>query len=93
MDRRLGLSLPAAALLVLAGCGSGSKTEPLVFTKKTTTTLASPTAGEPVRCLKVHAKIPPEGASIAVSGKGSSSSTKLQLTRQSDGSLIISCKP
>jgi predicted small lipoprotein YifL len=97
MSRKIGALLTpvvlAAALLSLVGCGSGAKTGPLVFTTKTTTTLANPTTGQPVRCRSVHAKIPPEGESVALSGKGASSSTKLQLTRQPDGSLIISCKP
>ena len=95
MHRKLevaGLVSTLMALLALAGCGSGT-TGSLTFTTKTTTTLANPRTGEPVQCHKLHAKIPPQGESIAASGKGSSASEKLQLTRASDGSLIISCKP
>ena len=80
------------ALLVAAGCGSGT-TGSLTFTTKTTTTLADPTTGEVVRCHTLHAKIPPQGESIAVSGTGASASAKLALTRTSGGSLIVSCRP
>ncbi len=76
-----------------AGCGSGSKTETLIFTKTTSTTIAHPTTGTLVRCLKVSAKVPPEGEGVAVTGVGTQSSPELQLTRQSDNSLLITCKP
>ena len=98
MGRKLGLSLSApavlaAALLAVVGCGSGGTTAPLTFTKKTTTTVANPDAGTPVRCGKLHAKIPPEGENIAIAGKGSSSSAKLEISHDTDTSLVISCKP
>ena len=98
MGRKLGLSLSASAVLVAAliagvGCGSSTPTAALTFTKKTTTTVANPDAGTPVRCGKLHAKIPPPGENIAIAGKGSSSSAKLQISHETDTSLIISCKP
>jgi hypothetical protein len=93
MQGKLGVAC-FAALLAGAGCGSsGGTTGTLTFTTKTTTTLASPTTGELVRCHTLHAKIPPQGASLALSGTGASASARLALTRTSDGSLIISCKP
>lgn len=76
-----------------AGCGSGTKTEPLIFTKRTSTTIANPKTGVLVRCQKVSAKVPAEGAGVAITGDGTSSSPELQLTRLPDNSLLISCKP
>jgi hypothetical protein len=81
-----------AGLLVVAGCGSGA-TGSLTFTTRTTTTLASPTTGELVRCHTLKAKIPPPGEGMTVWGRGASAGARLQLTRTSGGSLIISCRP
>ena len=95
MQGKLGVA-GLAALLVLVGCGSGGMggtTGSLTFSTRTTTMLANPTTGELVRCHTLHAQIPPQGEGLTISGTGTSSGAKLQLTRTSDGSLIISCKP
>jgi hypothetical protein len=69
----------------------------LTFTSPTAVTLASAKTGATVRCanhgIAAGAKIPAPGHGVSGSADGKSSSATLNLTRNSDGSLAVSCTP
>ena len=95
------LIIIAAACLVLAACGSGTKPATSggpnhIFTAPTTTMIASPRTGATIRCtshgVSAGAKVPAPGHGVTGIADGMSSSATLQLTRKSDGSLVVSCR-
>jgi hypothetical protein len=88
--------IAAASGLVLAGCGESSKQlGTLTFTAPTTTTIANPQTGADMRCtdhgVSVGAKVPSAGHGVGGSADGESASATLNLTRNSDGWLVVSC--
>lgn len=93
----------AVAGLALAGCGGGAKNStpgppaPMTFTAPTTTTIANPQRGQAMRCsyhgVTAGAYVPAAGHGVANSADGTHASATLNLTRNSDGSLAVSCRP
>lgn len=69
----------------------------LTFTAPTTTTIANPQTGSDMRCtyhrVAAGAKVPAAGHGVSGSADGKSASATLNLTRKSDGSLVVSCTP
>jgi hypothetical protein len=69
----------------------------LTLTSPTTVTVASAQTGATVRCtnhgVAAGAKVPSPGHGVSGSADGTSASATLDLTRDSDGSLVASCKP
>lgn len=69
----------------------------LTLTSPTTLTVASAQTGATVRCtnhgVAAGAKVPSPGHGVSGSVDGTSASATLDLTRDSDGSLVVSCKP
>ncbi len=100
------LLITALAGLILAGCGGAAKVPSqgpptqvgtVTFTAPTTTTIANPTTGQAMRCTYhgavVGAHVPSAGHGVTGAADGTSASAILNLTRHSDGSLAVSCKP
>jgi hypothetical protein len=96
------LVITAAASLALAACGSGAKqtapkrgSEVITFTAPTTTAIANPTTGQAMRCtnqgISAGAYVPSAGHGVANASDGTKSSALLNLTRDNDGSLAVSC--
>jgi hypothetical protein len=97
--------ITAVAGLAAAGCGAGAKVEShgppkpagpvITFTAPTTTTIASPTTGQAMRCtyhgISAGAYVPSAGQGVAGSADGTKASATLNLVRNSDGSLTVSC--
>jgi hypothetical protein len=69
----------------------------LTLTSPTTLTVASATTGALVRCtnhgIAAGARVPSPGHGVGGSADGTSASATLTLTRNSDGSLVVSCQP
>ncbi len=69
----------------------------MTFTAPTTTTIAKPTTGQAMRCahrgIAAGAYVPSAGHGVSGSADGKSASATLNLTRNSDGSLVVSCTP
>lgn len=65
------------------------------FVAPTTTTIANSRTGATMRCVNhgiaAGAKVPPPGQDVTDSVDGTSSSATIDLTRKSDGSLVVSC--
>jgi hypothetical protein len=82
-----------------AGHGPPSQEPPhagtVTFTAPTTTTIAKPQTGTTVRCtshgLTTGAIVPAPGHGVTGSADGTSSSAIIELSRRSDGSLVVSC--
>jgi hypothetical protein len=101
--RTAAVIVTALAGLALAGCGGGAKHStpgppaPMMFTAPTTTTIASPTTGQAVHCayhgVSAGASVPSAGHGVAGSADGTKASAMLNLTRNNDGSLVVSCTP
>jgi hypothetical protein len=96
----LVLTALAAAGFALAACGSGAKRTAgpgaLTFTGSITTTIADVQTGDDVRCRAgTGASVPAPGHGVSAIGDGTSlaSSADLELTRRSDGSLVVICRP
>jgi hypothetical protein len=96
----LALTLVAAAGVALAACGSGAKRTDgpgaWTFTGSITTTIADVQTGDSVRCRgHTGAYVPRPGHGVSAIGDGTSlsSSADLELTRRSDGSLVVICRP
>jgi hypothetical protein len=99
--------ITAVAGLVLAGCGGGAKLSSqgpverggpvITFTAPTTTTIANPMTGQAMRCtyhgVAAGAYVPSAGHGVSGSADGKSGSATLNLTRNSDGLLAVSCTP
>ena len=97
----------AVAGLALAGCGAGAKVDShgppkpgrpvITFTAPTTTTIANPQTRAAVRCthhgVAAGAYVPSAGHGVSGSADGKSASATLNLTRNDDGSLAVSCTP
>jgi hypothetical protein len=69
----------------------------MTFTAPTTTTIASPTTGQAMRCtyhgVSSGAHVPSAGHGFAGIADGTKASATLNLTRNNDGSLVVSCTP
>ena len=69
----------------------------MAFTAPTTTTIASPTTGQAMRCtyhgVSAGAYVPSAGHGVAGSADGTKASATLNLTRNNDGSLVVSYRP
>ena len=102
--RATALIVTAGAGLALAACGSGAKQaapkrgpQILTFTAPTTTTIADPTTGQAMRCtyhgVSAGAYVPSPGHGVSGSADGTKASATLNLTRDSDGPLTVSCSP
>jgi hypothetical protein len=103
--RARAVILTAVAGLGLAGCGAGSKVASqgpperagpvITFTAPTTTTIASPTTGQAMRCfyhgISAGAYVPAAGHGVSGAADGTKASAILSLRRNSDGSLTVSC--
>jgi hypothetical protein len=67
----------------------------VTFIAPTTTTIANPQTGATMRCVNhgvaAGAKVPAPGHGVAGFADGTSSSATIDLTRNSDGSLVVSC--
>jgi len=67
----------------------------MMFTAPTTTTIADPQTGQAVRCtylgISASAYVPEAGHGVADSVDGTKASITLNLRRDSDGSLVVSC--
>lgn len=98
------LIVTVAAGLALAACGSGEKptapkrgSQVMTFTAPTTTTIANPTTGQAMRCtyhgISAGAYVPSPGHGVSGSADGQKASATLSLTRNSAGSLTVSCSP
>jgi hypothetical protein len=87
----------AVAASALAGCGDAKLTARYTIAPPTTLTIASANTGDTVRCtnhgVTPSAKIPAAGHGVSNSADGRSSAATLTLTRNSDGSLAVSCTP
>jgi hypothetical protein len=86
----------AATLLAVAGlavtaCGSATTKAGLTFARSSTTTIANAKTGTSVHCGGVNAYIPGSGGKISDKADGPSVTTKLQVTRLSNGSARVSC--
>jgi hypothetical protein len=70
---------------------------PHTFTVPTTATFPSAHTGELIRCVNhgtsAGAHVPPPGQGVGAVADGSRFSAELELTRRTDGSLRVSCKP
>jgi hypothetical protein len=96
-----GLIATAVAGLALAGCGGGAKRStpgpapPMTFSAPTTTTIANPQTGQAMWCsnhgVRAGAHVPSAGQGVAGSADGTKASATLNLTRNGDGSLVVSC--
>ena len=68
----------------------------MTFTAPTTTTMANPQTGQAMRCtnhgIAASAYVPAAGHGVANTADGTSASVILNLTRNTDGSLVVSCK-
>lgn len=101
--RITALIVTAVAGFALAGCGAGAKDStpgppaPMTFTAPTTTTIADPQRGQALRCsyhgVTAGAYVPAAGHGVVGSADGTKASATLNLTRHSDGSLVVSCTP
>ena len=104
--KKTALLITAVTGLALAGCGGGTKIAvsgpptqagAVTFTAPTTTTIAKPQTGADMRCtyqgVAAGAKVPTAGHGVSGSADGKSASATLNLTRKSDGSLVVSCTP
>lgn len=101
--RTMAVVVAAVVGLALAGCGGGAKDStpgppaPMTFTAPTTTTIANPQIGQAMRCtyhgVTAGAYVPAAGHGVSGSADGKSASATLNLTRDSDGSLAVSCGP
>jgi hypothetical protein len=100
------LLITAVAGLVLAGCGGAAKVPSqgpphqagtVTFTAPTTTTIAKPQTGAAMRCtyhgVSAGAAVPSAGHGVGGAADGKSASATLTLTRNHDGSLVVSCTP
>jgi uncharacterized protein YceK len=98
------LVITAAVGLALSGCGSGAKqtapkrgSQVITFTAPTTTTIADPTTGQAIRCtyhgIAAGAYVPSAGHGVAGNADGQRASATLDLTRDSAGTLTVSCVP
>jgi hypothetical protein len=94
------LVLLGAAGFALAACGSGPKRTAgpgaWTFTGSITTTIADVQTGDHVRCRgHTGATVPRPGHGVSAIGDGTSlsSAADLELTRRSDGSLVVICRP
>jgi hypothetical protein len=101
------LILTVLAGFLLVGCGAGAKVPShgpperggavLTFTAPTTTTIANPQTGQAVRCthhgVAAGAYGPSAGHGVGGAADGKSASATLNLTRNEDGSLAVSCRP
>ena len=67
----------------------------MTFTAPTTTTIANPVEGQAMRCTNHGASagtyVPSTGHGVASNVDGTKASAALNLTRHSDGSLVVSC--
>jgi hypothetical protein len=100
--RTTAVIVTALAGLALAGCGGGAKDStpgppaPLVFAAPTTTTITNPTTGQAMRCtyhgVSSGAYVPSPGHGVSGAADGTSSSAIINLTRKTDGSLVVSCR-
>lgn len=101
------LIITAVAGLVLAGCGAGAKVPPQPPPKRgvpivtlpapTTTTITHAPTGQAMACINhgisANAQVPSAGTEVTNSTDGVKASATLDLTRNTDGSLSVSCKP
>jgi hypothetical protein len=94
----------AAVGLSLTGCGGAPKVHPagapsgaITFTAPTTTTIASPRTGQRMVCdnhgVAPSASVPSRGHGVAGTADGKYASAIINLTRHSDGTLLVSCTP
>ena len=94
MKTRPYSSLPSVARLLPAAAEAQSNTAPLTFTGPTTTTIANPQTVADMRCtdhgVSVGAKVPSAGHGASGSADVKSASATLRLTRNDDGSLVVS---
>lgn len=96
----------AATGLFLAGCGGTAKVQSvthsvgqqggaIIFPRATTTTIPHPQTGQRIVChihgIAPSASVPSPGHGVSGSADGTSSSATINLTRKSDGSLVVSC--
>lgn len=92
----LVVALFAVTMVVGAACGSsGTKAGSGPITVTGTTTISNVETGTLVSCKGglPSAKVPPAGHEVTanVDGTSPSSSGKLQLTHQEDGSIVAAC--
>src|SRR3954447_20815343 len=92
-DVKLGSAAVAMTVAVAtSGCGARATYQ---VTAPTETTVLRPSPGADVRCTKhgttARATAPRRGTGVSVDADGLESSASLELTRKSDGALIISC--
>jgi hypothetical protein len=101
------LIITASAGLALAGCGAGAKVPPqphpkrgvpiMTFPAPTTTTIADAPTGQAMACtnhgISANAHVPSAGNEVTNSNYGVKASATLDLTRNTDGSLSVSCIP
>lgn len=97
------LTIAAAALLCLAGCGGTAKVRAagppaaVVFTAPTTTTVAHPRVGQRIVCdnhgVAPSAYVPSPGHGVSGAADGKKASAIITLTRHRNGSLVVSCTP
>jgi hypothetical protein len=98
----------AAAGLALAGRGAGATLQShgppklrvgrvFTFTAPTTTTIANPHTGAAVRCVNhgdsAGVIVPSASHGVSGSADGKSTSASLNVNRNNDGSLVVSCTP
>ncbi len=69
----------------------------MTFTAPTTTRIANPIEGQAMRCtyhgIAASAYVPSAGHGVSGSADGKSASATLNLTRNDDDSLAVSCTP
>jgi hypothetical protein len=105
-DTGISNDLPAAVyrlegptLLALDRSTSGQErgSQIMTFTAPTITTIENATTGQAMRCtyhgISAGAEVPSPGQGVGGSADGTSASATLSLTRKSDGSLAVSCRP
>jgi hypothetical protein len=94
----------AAVGLCLAGCGgapkvhsAGAPPDAITVTAPTTTTIANPRTGQRMVCdnhgVAPSAYVPSPGHGVAGAADGTNASAIINLTRHSDGTLVVSCTP
>ena len=102
--KTVALTITVSIGLILTGCGGSEKVQhsvgqqggAIIYHGTTTTTIPHPQTGQKIVC-DIHgvapsASVPSPGHGVTNAADGTSSSAILNLTRNSDGSLVVSCR-